>query len=924
MLNQLRAAALFLGAIPLLVPVAATAQQGNGRIVGRVLEATGGRPLTGAQVQLENTAQRAVSGVDGRYTITNVPVGPQALVVSHSGFGTKTITDIRVAGGDAVNVDVTLVAEAMEIEGLTVSATRERGTVARALDEQRNATGVVSAITAQQISRSPDSDAAAAVQRISGVTVQDGKYVFVRGLGERYTVTDLNGARLPSPEPERKVVPLDLFPSGILQSITTRKTFTPELSGDFSGALVNIRTREFPADRQYAFSASVGANQAAFGKSVLVAPRAGGELLAAAGSSRAIPEVVEQEGGLNGVVTPQQHNELIGSFRNAWLPSAETGQPNLSLSGSVGGSDPLFGREIGYVVTGTYSRSQEIRAEERRALYDNTDDGESDRFESVQGTGRTGILWGGVANFSTLFADRHRITFNNVYNRTADDEARTERGFDENLALDLEIHRLRYVERSIRSNQVAGEHQLGRTHRIDWALTSSGATRVEPDRSEFIYELLAGPGSAPDQRAFLSGNTYAAVRTWGELSESSVEGSGGYTLTLGSGLREHQIKIGGLVRGTERDAGNRSYSIFASGGSRLLTLEERQSPANEIFDGRYFGSDIFRIRPLLQGGSYQAEDQLGAAYAMADVALTENLRVIGGARLEHSDVKVDVVSQDGTGETINPTYTDVLPSLGLNWDVSFDHKLRLSASQTLARPEYREFVPYLTRDVLGGDNLLGNPDLRRTLVRNLDSRWEWYPSSAEVISLGGFAKWFQDPIERVYLPTSGARVLSWANPESAVVYGVEAELRKELGSLSGALKDLTVSTNLTVMHSAIEVGDDPGVRINDSRSMVGQAPYVANASLTWTPGGQRTSATLLYNRVGERIYAAGALGLPDLVEQERETLDLSLRLGVTPWISAKLDAKNLLNTPFEVTQGPVTREFYRSGRILNLGLTWQP
>ncbi|HEV2736720.1 MAG TPA: TonB-dependent receptor, partial [Longimicrobiaceae bacterium] len=321
--------------------------------------------------------------------------------------------------------------------------------------------------------------------------------------------------------------------------------------------------------------------------------------------------------------------------------------------------------------------------------------------------------------------------------------------------------------------------------------------------------------------------------------------------------------------------------------------------------------------------SSAAQDRLGAGYAMADVALTERIHLVGGARVEHSAVEVDAISQDGSTSRTTPTYTDVLPSLALNVEVTDTHKLRFSASQTLARPEYRELSPILSQDVLDGDNIQGNPELRRTLIQNLDARWEWYPSSGEIISLGGFAKRFQDPIERVYLPTSGSRVLSFANPEGAYNYGVEVEARKDLGTFAAVLEPFSVSANFTAMRSRIQVGSD-SIQINADRALVGQAPYVLNTGVTWAPGGGRTSATLLYNVVGERVYAAGARGLPDLIEEPRSVLDFSLRLGVTRQLSAKLDARNLLDSPFEVKQGDVTREFYRSGRVVSIGMTWQP
>src|SRR5690606_25701971 len=238
---------------------------------------------------------------------------------------------------------------------LAVTAGDARGTVARALELQRNAASIASAVTAEQISRSPDGDAAAAVRRVSGVTVPDGKDVFVRGLGERYTTASLNGARIPSPEPERKVVPLDLFPSGLLETIMTSKTFTPDQPGDFSGAQVDIRTREFPAERVISHSLSIGYNAAATGRTVLAAPAHGLEWLGFGAAERALPAVVARAGNLDPPPSREEISRIVGAFRDVWSAERRNGAPNLSLSASLGGTDPIFGRPIGYLASATYS-----------------------------------------------------------------------------------------------------------------------------------------------------------------------------------------------------------------------------------------------------------------------------------------------------------------------------------------------------------------------------------------------------------------------------------------------------------------------------------------------------------------------------------------------------------------------------------------
>ncbi len=318
-----------------LVAAAPLAAQGSGRIIGRVVDAAQGAPVSGAQVEVVDAAIHAVSALDGRYTLTGVPAGTVSVRVRMIGFAPKLVTGVVVTPGRTAVQDVAMVAEAVQLAEISVSAASERGTVNRALEEQRNAPNIINAVTAEQIEKSPDSDAGQAVQRVSGVTVQDGKYVFVRGLGERYTTTSLDGARIPSPDPERRVVPLDLFPSSLLEGITTSKTFTPEQPGDFSGAQVDLKTREFPVGRVVTFSASAGLNDAATGKDVVKAPTVGNEWLGFADASRDLPASVAQAGDLSGLTQADQ-NSLIGSFRNVWSANDGSGKPE-RLVRRVGG-----------------------------------------------------------------------------------------------------------------------------------------------------------------------------------------------------------------------------------------------------------------------------------------------------------------------------------------------------------------------------------------------------------------------------------------------------------------------------------------------------------------------------------------------------------------------------------------------------------
>jgi TonB-dependent receptor len=898
----------------------------TGRVVGRVIDATSGQGITDAGVSIVGTTMGTHSGVDGRFQIAGIPAGTVTIQVRRIGYAPKEVTGLLLAGGQTLEQNVSLAAAAARVAATVVTASAERGTVNESLDQQRTAVGVVNAITAEQISKSADGDAAQAVQRVSGVTVQDSKYIFVRGLGERYTTSSLNGARVPSPEPEKRVVPLDMFPSGLIQSITTAKTFTPDQQGDFAGALVDIKTREFPAQRSVSFQFTGGYSSGSSGSRQIAARGVGGESFAMAGSSRNLPQRVREVGNFQGInLNHADQNFLINQFRNAWTPTVSTAPPNTAASLSVGGNDPIFGHRIGYLASGSYSYNTDLKDNQQRALADrgNTP-GETRPIDQFVGqTASQGVLWGGLANVSTMLGEGSHLSFNGMYNRTADNDARVERGRFENEGFNAKITRMQYVERAVHSAQLAGEHQLG-AHRLDWAVTQSGVRRDEPDRSEFVQVISAATPGGPEVLRWLNTSNAGAVRTFSSLNEKSTEGKADYHFTFSALDRDHSIKIGGLGRKTTRDADTRAYSISAPGaGDNVTSLD-----AEQIFDGRFSKStdSVFAIAPLAQGGSYTANDQLSAAYVMGEIGLTTRLRLIGGARYENDELTVDAASTLGNPLSVKKHWTDVLPSLALNYAFTDDQQLRLSAARTLARPEYRELAPIKSRDVLGGDDVLGNDQLQRTRVSNVDLRWEWYPRSGELLSFGLFAKRFEDPIERVYQAAgSGTRTVFYANAASATNYGLEAEVRKNLSFLATSLDRFQAFSNVTVMQSSIDLGENTRASAtNLKRRMVGQAPYVVNAGLTYQATGNGTSATLLFNRVGPRIDAAGDSPLPDVIEEARNGLDLSVRLPVAGAFSARFDAKNLFDAPNKVTQGTVTREEYRVGRTVQAGLIWRP
>ncbi|MEO8333376.1 MAG: TonB-dependent receptor [bacterium] len=917
--------------LAVLSPVTLRAQAGStptGRIVGRIVDAATGAGIAEAGVQVVGTTQGTRSGVDGHFALSGVPAGTVTLMARRIGYASKSVTGLVLEAGKTLDQSITLSSASVQLTAQVVTASKERGTVNDAIDAQRSAVGVVNSVTAEQISKSPDGDAAQAVKRVSGVTVQDGKYVFVRGLGERYTTASLNGARVPSPEPEKRVVPLDMFPAGLLQTITTSKTFTPDQQGDFSGALVDIKTKEFPASRSGTLQLGSGYAYGATGSNVFTATSVGGESFAMVNHQRDLPALIRNLGNLQNLNLNQgDKNLLVGSFRNSWTPKNGTGAPLLNGSASFGGNDPvLFGHRVGYLVSGSVSSGTDVKDGQVRALADRgTTKGETIEIDRFTGqTSSQSVLWGGLTNISTLLGEASRLSFNGLFNRSADNDARVEIGSFTADALPVKITRMQYTERGIYSGQFAGEHQIGESQRIDWTATASGVRRFEPDRSVFVQLIERDTPNGPDVLRWYSSGSGAAVRTFSDLNENSHEYSAKYQVHFGPSASQIIVKLGGLYRATSRDAQSLSYAFSANGASNAM----RELPLEQIFDGRFTTPDskVFDIAPLAQGGSYVARDKLGAGFLMAEVPFGSRLRVVGGARYESDQLQVDAASTLGSPVSTNKDWKDLLPSLALNVKLTETQQLRFSGSRTLARPEYRELSPITSRDVVGGENLRGDENLLRTNVSNADIRWEMYPNAGEILSVGVFAKRFTNPIERVYSSGSGGTsTVFFTNAKGADNVGVELELRKDLVGLGTLFEPLTFFTNLTVMKSQIHLNDSTEASAtNLSRRMVGQAPYVFNAGLTYAVRNGASTATLLFNRVGERITAAGASPLPDAIENPRNVLDFSLRQAVTSFVTLRLDTKNLLDAPYEIHQGTVTRDFYRTGRSVNLGFQWKP
>jgi hypothetical protein len=681
---------------------------------------------------------------------------------------------------------------------------------------------------------------------------------------------------------------------------------------------VDLKTREFPAGRQISIGVSAGFNSAVTGQSIAQAPTVSGDWFGNGAKNRALPSNVAAAGDLTGT-DQAELNSLIASFRNVWSPNQGDGNGIGGFNASIGGEDPLFGHMFGYLASFSYGYTQEVRSSQTKGVAKL-----GPEFDTAlplnQYTGESAIgsvLWGGLVNLSTRIGANSKFEFNNTFTRGADNSAENLGGLNEEFASDFLFSRITYVQRAVRTNQLVGNHLIGPRNYVTWQVASNGINRDEPDRTDIGY--LANVSSEgqlePD---YWFGQTRFATRTWSQLDQTSWDLGANWQHSFGSLSRPWNVKGGAAWRTTSRDVDVRSYDIINTG----LDQSTRQQSPEQIFTQANIDAGNFFMQANANGGRYSANEDIYAGYVQLELPLTRRLQFVGGARLEAWNLDVASVATNGQVVDANPGKTDVLPSLALNYVLTADQNLRFAATQTVSRPEYRELSPIAYFEQVGFAVTQGNPSLQRALIQNVDLRWEWFPRSGEIISAGVFYKHFDSPIEKVYVLAAGTNLLSYVNADAANNYGLELEARKNLDFIGNAMKVFTAFANVTLMKSSITVGNDSiSAATNPVRPMVGQSPYLINAGLLWAQ--KAWAASLLYNVQGQRILEAGTGGIPDAYEKPRSMLDATVQIPVLHNLTAKIEAKNLLNARYLFEQGGVVRQAYYSGRIFGVSFKWE-
>lgn len=926
---------LVLVAAGTLAPLLARAQATTGTVSGRILSGEGGEPLGFADVLLVpvDPAARRVggqSGPDGTYALSAGP-GAYSLQVRLLGHRTRLVGGVTVVAGQAARVDVRLDPEALQQQEVVVEAKALTNTEGAQLHARRRAAAVGDAVSAEAVRNSPDRDVADVLKRVTGTSVVDNKFVYVRGLGERYSSTSIDGVRVTSPEPAKRVVPLDLIPANLLDNVLVQKTYTADRPGEFGGGDVQVETRAFPGQRVYGFSFSQGWNEGTtFRRGFQTYGGTRGDGLGFGAGSRDLPELVRQWAADRKAqrsfdprtgFRPDSLEAMGAAFRNVWSPRGMTPGPNGSAQLNFGDQVRLFARPLGIVGSLSWSRGQSY-VEESQRFYENGADQDTAASYEVRKWSEN-VLFGGTGGVSYRLAPAHVLHLRGTYSNSAEDEVRQYRGYFKSQGADHLNTRLRYVQRQIASGSIGAEHELASLAgaRVTWRASLSASERAEPDRREFTYGARRDGDDNPQPLGF-----QGAAREFGHLDERGHGLEARVAVPLGAGRRAgSKLELGAHYQDRDRDSWYRRFGFTNPGSYGVST------PPESLFAAGQWG-DPARGAQLAEGtlpeDSYEAGHKVRAAFVSTDLWLTPSLRTIAGVRIE--DSRQTVRTYDFfTGQTVvdpitgraaraDLADTDVLPSVNVVYQLGERVNLRAAAARTLSRPDIRELNPGTTFDFIGGFRFRGNPDLVRATIWNYDLRAELFASAHEVFAVSLFQKEFTNPIEYAILP-SDQPLIAPVNSREGSNTGIELESRLDLGRVTGALDDFTLHLNGSVISSSIHLDAGVGTR---EHPLQGQSDHLLNVGLGYDPGDGRWSGMLLVNQVGRRLVNLGYPPNGDIYDRPSTVVDAVLHWRPLERWKVKLAGSNLFSANDVSVQGEKIYRFAKPGRSVSLAVSF--
>lgn len=872
------------------------------QIKGVVIDQKSKETLIGAVVTVDGTNVKAITNIDGNFQIDGLDKEKKyTLYINYVGYKTQKIDGVQAKDADQV---IALQPDEQQLKEVTVTAVERRNTDAAMIQVAKNSPVIVSNVSAQEISRTQDTNAGEVIRRVPGVSLIDDKFVMVRGLSQRYNNVWVNGGAVPSSEADSRAFSFDIIPSSQIDNLTIVKSPTAEYPADYSGGFIIVNTKEIPAENSFNIAVGGNWNTSSAFQNFSYSKGSGTDFLGFDNGLRSL------NGGIHAALNPQLDangkpvgdyaTSLLGNgFNNDWLIKNKKPLGDLKLAASLNQRWMLGGRTLGMLAALNYTneyRTYENMENNLYGIYDAANDKPNYLRHSVDDQYNNNVRLGAMLNFTFLSKDgNHKYQLKNIFNQLATSRYTWRDGVSaqSNLERSAEYY---YRSRTTYNGQLTGKHTFT-SDALDWSIGYAYANRHLPDRRRYLIDDALESGVY----ALSTGNDIS--REWTQLDE--------HILSLGVNDKHHfkfgnfepdlQVGAYGEYRTREYQTRNFIYNWNVSDNNMPSDFRHSDIPTLLSSEANMGYDKLYLLEEKQMRNNYRGHNTLGAGYLALSLPFGK-LGIHAGVRFEHNDMELISNSRDYEKSESSRHYKtdDVFPSLNTTYKINDQHQVRLSYGRSINRPEFREVSSSVYYDFDLASNVQGNTELKNCYVDNLDLRYEWYPSRGELISLAVFYKHFDSPIEWTYTVAGGTDLIySYKNAKSANNYGVELDIRKNLGFIG--LKDFSWSFNGALIKSKVQF--EKGAKEED-RPMQGQSPYLINTGIFYKNEPLKMDIALLYNRIGKRIFGVGrsegSTGddsnsrVPHSYEMPRNTIDFSLAKKFGEHLELKLNVRDLL------------------------------
>ncbi len=872
-----------------------TTQAQTGVICGTVFDGKYKEPLIGASVLIDGTTTGAIADIDGNFRIENVRPGKYTLQASYVSYNTEIIKDVVVVAHQESVLRIELSESNLQLQNVTVVAQRKLGTESAVMNTVRKSLPVVNGISAQQISKTQDSDAAEVLKRIPGITIVDDRFIVVRGLAQRYNNVWLNNATTPSSETDSRAFSFDVLPSSLIDNMMVYKSPSAELPADFSGGFVRVMTKNMLEGNTFNISYQLGFNTNATFRDFELTKGHAIDYLGFGAGKRQLPASAPAH--LNDVSTSEAA-AFTKQVNTGWGIKHFTAMPEQKLSFTMNRQFDAGNWKIGNITSVNYSTAYDYynQINNNFLSYDMKNDQSSYRYQYDDVQYKNTTKLGALFNWSFLNGN-NKYEFRNFFNQRGTSSLTQRQGVDYYNEENLRKWESIYTGRTTYAGQLSGTHRwLEDINKVDWTAGYAYAAYKEPDRKvvKSLQRVVEG-----ESKYYVSDPT----RYYQHLKDNSISLSTNYEhLFAVSDLFKPVLNAGIYGEYKKRDFNARrfGYNLLGNGYDRYADWDY-----TSIFIDENISADrIYMKENTNKSDLYTSDNILGAAYVSAKLNYGEKLNANVGLRMEYYQLKLDGYESDGIKPVhLDQKSTELFPSVNVAYSLTDKQQIRMAYGRSVNRPEFREIVPYVYYDFALDANITGNVNLRNAYSNNIDIRYEFYPSAGETVSVGGFYKYFEDPIEQTYSEAGSGLQYSYHNADHAKAFGVEVDIKKQLDFIG--LKDLSFVFNGAYIYSKVYFAEGAFER---DRSMQGQSPYLINTGLFYQGSENGMSASVLYNRIGKRIETVGVPAqnpnddIPDIYEMPRNSLDLTFSKKIGKYVEIKGGVKDLLNSKIEYKQ----------------------